>query len=165
MITQIYQLYFQELLYYTTGMTSNRSEAEDIVQESFLRALEHSDTFDSMENKQCRAWLYKTARNIFIDRMRRKNTVSDAAEEGITEEDFTRVEVLQLCGELPEEERRLFIQRYFEGYDATRLGKMYGVPPSTIRAKLASARRKLRRKYPELEPAAKEKNTNRKTNY
>ena len=57
---------------------------------------------------------------------------------------------MQLCSELPEEERILFLKRYFEGYDSTQLSDMYGIPPSTVRYRLSSARRKLRLKYPEL---------------
>ena len=35
---------------------------------------------------------------------------------------------MQLCSELPDEERILFLKRYFEGYDSTQLSAMYGIP-------------------------------------
>ena len=59
------------------------------------------------------------------------------------EEDMTRAAVQQLVSRLPESERALFSLRYFAGYNATELGDMFNLPPSTVRARLASARRKL----------------------
>ena len=150
MITQIYQLFFQELVHYAAGMTGDKSSAEDNVQEAFLRAMEHADILDGMDKHQCRAWLYKTARNIFIDRVRREAALPETGVKEGTEDDLSQVEVMQICSELPEEERTLFVKRYFEGYDSTQLSAMYGLSPSTVHYRLSSARRRLRLKYPEL---------------
>ena len=59
------------------------------------------------------------------------------------EEDFGQVAVGQLVDRLPESERALFALRYFEGYNATELGDLFDLPPSTVRARLASARKKM----------------------
>ena len=150
MITQIYQLFFQELVHYAAGMTGDKSSAEDIVQETFLRALEHADVLNDLDKHQCRAWLYKTARNFFIDRVRREAACPERGVKEETEDDLSRIEVMQLCSELPDEERPLFLKRYFEGYDSTQLSAMYGIPASTVRYRLSNARRRLRLKYPEL---------------
>lgn len=150
MIALLYECYFKELLYYASRMTTQRSAAEDLVQETFMRALEHSAQLQGLDQKQCRAWLYRTVRNLFIDKIRKEAAMPLSEEKTTTEEDFTGVEVEQICGLLEAEERELFMKRYFEGYDATRLGEMYDMPPSTVRAKLAGARKKLRTAYPEL---------------
>lgn len=73
MIAKIYQLFFQELIRYVTKMTCDKAAAEDIVQETFLRAMEHAVILDDMDERQCRSWLYKTSRNIFIDKVRRRH--------------------------------------------------------------------------------------------
>lgn len=151
MIAKIYQLFFQELIRYVTKMTCDKAAAEDIVQETFLRAMEHAEILDDMDERQCRSWLYKTSRNIFIDKVRRESAYPEAEEKTETQDDLSQIEVRQLCEKLPEEERILFIKRYFEGFDSTQLSAMYKLPPSTIRSRLASARRKLRMYYPELE--------------
>ena len=150
MITQIYQLFFQELVHYAAGMTGDKSSAEDIVQETFLRALEYTEVLNDLDKHQCRAWLYKTARNLFIDRVRREAACPERGVKEETEDDLSRIEVMQLCSELPDEERTLFLKRYFEGYDSTQLSAMYGIPASTVRYRLSNARRRLRLKYPEL---------------
>ena len=59
------------------------------------------------------------------------------------EEDLTQTAVRQLVNRLPESERALFSLRYFAGYNATELGNMFGLSPSTVRARLAAARRRL----------------------
>ena len=41
--------------------------------------------------------------------------------------------------------------RYFEGYNATELGELFSLPPSTVRARLASARKRLSGWYQELD--------------
>ena len=145
------QRYAREILETTVDQIKVIScAAEDIVQETFLRALEHADVLNDLDKHQCRAWLYKTARNLFIDRVRREAARPEAGVKEETEDDLSQIEVMQLCSELPEEERILFLKRYFEGYDSTQLSDMYGIPPSTVRYRLSSARRKLRLKYPEL---------------
>ena len=86
MIAKIYQLFFQELIRYVTKMTCDKAAAEDIVQETFLRAMEHAVILDDMDERQCRSWLYKTSRNIFIDKVRRESACPEAEEKTETQE-------------------------------------------------------------------------------
>jgi len=51
-------------------LAHNRTEAEDLVQETWLRALRHFDQFDPGSN--CRAWLLTILRNAFLNRLRRE---------------------------------------------------------------------------------------------
>jgi len=51
-------------------LTHNRAEAEDLVQETWLRAIRHFDQFDPGSN--CRAWLLTILRNAFLNRLRRE---------------------------------------------------------------------------------------------
>jgi RNA polymerase sigma-70 factor, ECF subfamily len=45
-------------------LTRNRSDAEDLVQETYLRALAHRDQYTPGTN--CRAWLFTICRNVFV---------------------------------------------------------------------------------------------------
>ena len=96
MIAKIYQLFFQELIRYVTKMTCDKAAAEDIVQETFLRAMEHAVILDDMDERQCRSWLYKTSRNIFIDKVRRESACPEAEEKTETQDDLSQIEVRQL---------------------------------------------------------------------
>lgn len=57
--------------------------------------------------------------------------------------DFAEAEARRLLELLPPAEQELFRKRYLEGYTAAELGKMYGLPPATVRTRLAKARRYL----------------------
>lgn len=143
----IYGTYHRELLAYCQAMTKNRPSAEDLVQETYLRALTHWDDVEFLSRSQCRSWLYRTARNVYIDQLRaRARETLDEDSLALTpfEEDLTGAAVLQLIGRLPDGERTLFTMRYFEGYNARELGELFELPAATVRSRLASARRRLR---------------------
>lgn len=149
MVEALYTQFQEDLLRFCVSLTGARSAAEDLVQEAFLRALTHLEDLESLSQGQRRAWLYKTARNLQIDRVRKQAREVSGSEEVMAlvpfEEDLTQVAVRQMVERLPEEERPLFAMRYFEGYNAAELGEIFGLAPSTVRSRLASARRKLLR--------------------
>jgi len=65
----------------------------------------------------------------------------------VQEDDLSEVIVMQLLNQLPDEERTLFLMRYMQGYNSTELGEMFDLPPSTVRARLLSARKKITKIY------------------
>lgn len=150
MVEQIYQKYLKELTGWCTSMTCNRAKAEDLVQEAFLRALDHEDLFRNMSEQQCRAWMYRTIKNLYYDRLRRERF--ETAEEELPERveepcEYEELEQKELLAKLPEEERMLFAMRYMEGYNSRELGEIFSMPPATVRMKLASARKKLQKEW------------------
>lgn len=158
MVEEMYQLYYWELLRYMRRNTSSEAEAEDIVQETFLRALQHEDQIDTMERASCRAWLYRTAKNVQIDRIRHVQAEPEPEEMEWAADDLTRTEVLEICGKLEEGVQKLFWLRYFEGYNASELGRMFKMKPSTVRAKLLGARKTLASFYPEFNQKGRNEN-------
>lgn len=147
-LEDIYGAFYRDLLAYCQAMTKNRSSAEDLVQETYLRALTHREDVESLSRGQCRSWLYKTARNVYIDQLRKLSRETPEEEDKLAlasfEEDLTQAAVLQLVGRLPDTERTLFSMRYFEGYNARELGELFELPAATVRSRLASAKRRLR---------------------
>ena len=147
-VQELYTKFYRELLAYCKAMTKNLSSAEDLVQETFLKAFTHWTDVEDLSIGQRRAWLYKTARNLFIDQTRKQSRETPAEEETLAlaafEEDLSRAAVTQLIARLPDTERSLFTMRYFEGYNATELGELFALPPATVRSRLASAKRRLR---------------------
>lgn len=149
MIDLLYSKYYNELLRYCISLSHDYAFAEDIVHEAYLRALANADILNELTEEKCRAWLYKTAKNIFIDHARRMSKKSGTVDEPVSEDDYSSVIVQMMCRHLPENERTLFLLRYLKGYNSTELGDMFGIPPSTVRARLASARARLRKCYNE----------------
>lgn len=148
-LEELYEKYYQELVRVCISLAQDRSAAEDLAQETFLRALTHLGELLDMRPEQKRAWLRKTARNLWIDSYRKHSREIFPGEEELElvsfEEDFTKGEVEQLLCCLPPEEGPLFRMRYFEGYNATELGEIFDLPPGTVRSRLSSARRKLKK--------------------
>lgn len=69
LIRSLYAEHGRSLLAYATRLTGDRAAAEDVVQETLLRAWKHSD--DLIEGKgSVRGWLLTVARNIVTDRAR-----------------------------------------------------------------------------------------------
>ena len=147
-IENLYGKFHKDLLSYCTAMTKNRSSAEDLVQETYLRAFTHWDDVEDLSTNQCRAWLYKTARNLFIDQVRKQSRETPSDEEQLAlasfEEDLSEAAVAQLIGRLPDKEKSIFYLRYFEGYNSKDLGELFALPSATIRSRLVSAKRRLR---------------------
>ena len=153
MVEELYTDFYEQLLGWCTALVHSRAAAEDLVQETFLRAMGHLGDLEVLGRVQRRAWLYRTAKNLLIDRSRRQARETCVEEEQLAltpfEEDLSAVAVGQLIARLPETERTLFSMRAFAGYNATELGKLFHLSPSTVRSRLASARRKLIRWYQE----------------
>lgn len=67
---EIYTLYFNDVFLYACGLTSDREMAQEITQETFVKALKAIDSFDG--TKDIRAWLFTIAKNTCIDHYRRQ---------------------------------------------------------------------------------------------
>lgn len=147
MVERLYTTFYDGLLYYCVSLARERAAAEDLVQETFLRAMIHLEDLQDLEERQQRAWLYQTAKHLYIDRVRKLAREECVEQERLDlsafEEDLTKLAVGQLIGRLPEGERALFSMRYFQGYNAAELGNIFGLPPSTVRSRLSAARRHL----------------------
>ena len=150
MIQDLYERHFEELRRYCLQLSRSGDVAFDLVQETFLKALEREELLLSLSPEQQRAWLYKAARNLFLDGVRRsallqrkQNLLLDEEEQ--MESGFSRTETELLLLRLPAEDRTLFRLRYLEGYSAVELAEMFNMPPATVRTRLLRARLSLKK--------------------
>ena len=139
----LYAACYGQIEAFALSLTRERAAAEDVAQETFLRAYAHYEELSELSPAQRRAWLYRTAKNLFIDLARKQKRMAALEEERGAEDDLSAFEVRALGARLPEGERELFRLRYFEGWNATELGERFGLPASTVRARLLSARKRL----------------------
>ena len=146
MIEGLNSTYYKELLGWCKSMTQDTQQAEDLVQEAFLRAIDHTMLLESLKEKQRRSWMYQTIKNLYIDKLRHtsfETMVEEIPEAAAETDEFSKISYEQAILQLPKEEQELFIMQY-QGYDSTELGRIFGMPAGTIRAKLSSARKRLR---------------------
>lgn len=148
MIEHLYETYHLELVNWCQLMTNNFQTAEELVQEAFLRAMVHENLLETLNEKQCRSWLYRTIKNLYVDRIRhehREMIVEDLPEDKKESEEIRAVEWENLLDSLPDLERLLFTMRYLEGYTSNQIGEMLSLPAGTVRFKLSLARKYLRK--------------------
>jgi RNA polymerase sigma-70 factor (ECF subfamily) len=136
-------------------LTRNGRDAEDVVQEAFLRALKHFDTF---KGGDARPWLLKIVRNTYYTWIHR-NRLTDAMspfdeEEDIHISDAPNPEMLLLketdkqlvrraLRELPTEFLEVIVLREFEELSYKQIADTVQVPVGTVMSRLARARGRL----------------------
>jgi RNA polymerase sigma-70 factor (ECF subfamily) len=143
-IVRLWEEYGGELTGYLRKIARNAGDAEDISSEVFLRALKYQDLLAVMTKKQCRLWLYTTAKRIVIDLAckKRLNSRVQLVPEQI-EDDLSGAAVSQVIGLLPDDLQDIFVMRYFSDLDSTQIGQQLGLSPATVRTHLRKARKLL----------------------
>lgn len=147
---ELYETHYLELLRYAVGACRSQEWAEDLAQEVFLRALQNADTLEDLGSNQCRAWLFRTLKNLLCDQYRRAARETAYAETlqeeaAALEEGYGQTENGLLLAKLSEQDRVLFHMRYLEGYNATELAQIFHIPAGTIRARLSRSRAYLKK--------------------
>lgn len=147
MIEELYRRYHQELLGWCQNMTGNRQTAEELVQEAFLRAILHESLLEDLKEYQCRSWLYRTIKNLYVDRLR--HTSKEMIPEEMPEvhgnpQEMDTIEWEMLLDSLPDVEGVIFNMRHMEGYNSKQIGEILSLPPGTVRSKLSLARKHIK---------------------
>jgi RNA polymerase sigma-70 factor (ECF subfamily) len=148
------------VLSYVNSLLKDRYLAEDVVQETMLRAWQHCDQF-SPEKGSVRGWLMKVAHNIAMDKVRmRRSRPTEVAEDsapeaGVTEDHsdaaLTALQVQHALARLSPAHRDVLDQIYLKGCTAREAAARLGIPEGTVFSRAYYALRILRR---DLDPAA-----------
>ena len=131
----------------------NSADAEDAVQEAFMRVLRHRDTLDEVRDH--RVWLIRIVWNIVLDRKRRAKTrpetddVAELARElpcgGLSAEEIAsaaqhHAKVLGCVEKLPAKERQVLMLSAFEELSSVEIAEVLGITESSVRSRLFRAR-------------------------
>lgn len=156
-LEDIYKLYSKSLYYFLWKMSGSAHMAEDLMQETFVRATISLHTYDGEE---ARAWLFKVARNIYIDEWRKRKrrqaipllNLFYSPEEmispyGLPEETILRQEtsgdLAELLGFLPEQYRSILYLREVEQFTYAEIQETMGLTEDQVKVNLYRARKKL----------------------
>ena len=123
--------------------TKSRTDAEDIVQEVFIRLLRYKKTFDSEEH--LKAWLIRVTINRTVSLLtcaHRKRNVP--LQESLSTSMREESPVLEAVEKLPQKYRTLVHLFYFENYKLQEISQILGIKESTLRSQLFRARDLLR---------------------
>ena len=135
--------------------TADRGHAEDLVQETMLRAWRHFTLLAKRDVNGQRAWLLTALRHRAIEEWRRQETRAVSEGAAGTSEGPTilpielGLDVAKALSRLPDVERELVVLRYFHQLNSRDIGEVLGMPEGTVRRKLAEIRAALAKQLDE----------------
>jgi RNA polymerase sigma-70 factor, ECF subfamily len=152
LVRSLYEEHGRALLAYATRLTNDRAAAEDIVQETLLRAWKHPEVLVNGRGS-VRGWLLTVARNLVTDRARARAVRPTEVPESPTTPPIERdhaegvvdsIVVLEALDKLSGPHRDVLVELYFRGRTVTEAASVLGIPPGTVKSRSHHALRALR---------------------
>ena len=150
---RLVETYYERLYRWLYHLTRDRHTAEDLTQESFLKAFAALGTFQAGSN--FRAWLFRIAHNSFINLRRAAKRQREKLPENLPDREPGPVEraehaeeralLAQAVTRLPPEFRAAFLLRVEEGLSFRQIATVLGLTEETARWRVFKARQKLLR--------------------
>jgi RNA polymerase sigma-70 factor (ECF subfamily) len=152
LVHAVYQEHGRALLAYATRLIGDRAAAEDVVQETLIRAWRHPEVLTNGKGST-RGWLLTVARNLVTDRIRAKASrpqeVPESPETPPVSGDHAdqvaaSVTVLRAMDTLSEDHRGVLNEIYFHGRSLAEAASALGIPAGTVKSRSYYALRALR---------------------
>ena len=152
-IETIWQTYSTCLLTFIRSRVANDDEAEDLLQEVFLRVHRHLCCSDDWQRPQ--AWFYQIARNLIIDHYRSRRPLVELSDDlpaadfdlEQSTDDFEAqlsIALKDTVLDLPEPYREALIRTEFDGLSLQQLADQLGISLPAVKSRVQRARQKLR---------------------
>lgn len=157
---EIVKRYEKKLFSYIYRLVGNREEAEDILQNVFVKAYRNIKTFDI--ERKFSSWIYRIAHNEAINFLKKRNkrkliswedisTSKDKMETKSAERspgdiwirEESRLQIKKALGYLPEKYQKVLLLRYFSEKSYEEIGKAIGSPVNTVGTLISRAKKKM----------------------
>lgn len=163
----LYDEHAAALWRYALRLTGDAARAEDVVQETLLRAWRHPEV-TADPDRSARAWLYTVARNLVIDERRSARfrneaatpdlvKVSDSVTAGTAgagpdevDTALDRLLISTALSELSEDHRAVIRRAYYQGWSTAQIAADLGIAEGTVKSRLHYAVRALRLNLQEM---------------
>jgi len=156
-LDELYRRYVKSLYYYLYQLCGSASLAEDLTQETFVRATIH---IHSYRDEEARAWLFKVARNVYLDEWRKQQRFrkipilslfmgreDSISPYGLPEESLLEKELAQqledLLQYLPENYRSIIYLREYEQFSYAEIMDALQMTENQVKVMLHRARKRL----------------------
>ena len=153
---QLYSEYFPRVYRYLLSLCSDPSLAEELAQDTFYRAIEHSGSFRG----ECRlsVWLCQIAKNCWLSHMRKEKRRAshddageaadpDSVEESLIQKD-SAFQIHRRLHALPEPYREVFSLRVFAELSFAQIGGLFGKSDAWARVVYYRAKQKIKENLP-----------------
>ena len=153
LMQQLHDEHASALWGYCLRLTAgDRARAEDVVQETLLRAWRNFPALDESHGS-VRAWLFRVSRNIVIDEWRTKRSQSEVSvaevpdsrgEPDRTDQVLLSWVVADALAGLSEEHKAVLLECYYRGQTVAEASRKLGIPEGTVKSRTHYALRALR---------------------
>jgi RNA polymerase sigma-70 factor (ECF subfamily) len=152
LIQQLHDEHAAALWGFCLHLTSDPVRAEDVVQETLLRAWTHYEALDEARGS-VRSWLFTVARNIVIDEWRSKRFQNERATDQLPEpgDPVDQTDALlqswvvaDAITQLSNEHKAVLLECYYRGRSVAEAARRLGVPEGTVKSRTHYALRALR---------------------
>jgi RNA polymerase sigma-70 factor (ECF subfamily) len=141
---EFYTASFRRLTNQVFAMIGDRDEAQECVQEAFVRAWAHRRTLSKAEHPE--AWVRTTAYRLAVSRWRRTSRGRKAPDRAVSPQldapavDESHVALVAALRQLPEAQRRALVLHHIADLSVQAVADEVGVPEGTIKARLSRGR-------------------------
>ena len=159
-MSQLYQMYVEELSSVCYRYVPSDEDAKDVLQNSFVKIFTSMATFEYRDEPSFRAWLVKIVVNEalhFLQERKRlqftdlhEATLLQTSDEEPETEHITADELHQLISELPDGYRTVLNLYVFEGYSHKKIAELLGIKEATSASQLYYAKQRLSRSIMKL---------------
>ena len=150
---QLYLTYREPMVHYATKVMGRNTDAEDIVDEAFMRIVNHMDGVGDIDSHKTKSFIVTIVRNICIDYLRaekKEDHISYDEEYDIYYQPNKRIqynlEEIELSAlvdkikELPQIYSDVIMMKFYHGYNDREISNMLGLAYSTVRKRIGRAR-------------------------
>lgn len=145
----------KNLTYYALKLTANMDDANDLLQDTLLKAFTYKDKF--VERATLKSWMFTIMKNIFINNYRRNvrktsvmgkvkqvhtTNVRENLKKSEPESNYNFDEIKDTINQLPDEYRIPF-QMFYDGYKYKEISETLEMPTGTVKSRIFYARKRL----------------------
>ncbi len=161
---ELYENYRSALFSFAYYLTRNRSEAEDLFQEAWLRIVKHLP--EKVNMKSLKSWMFTIVTNLHRDTLRKKRVRSlfllhkhreadvepddgsaerpNGSRDEVYHSDLGR-DIDRALRQLPERQRQVFVLKEISGFKQVEICDIMGIPIGTVKSLMHRAVRRLQR--------------------
>lgn len=157
-LKELYKRYERLLFSLAMKVLSNSQEAEEVVQDVWLKVWNKSELFDPRKQKKFSSWIIRVCFNTALDKLKKRKVdyyldienLDDIPNCGVNLDREMDLQTLKFCvkqalQKLPEEQRLIIELIYFQGYSQAEVAEHMGIPLGTVKSRTRLAMTKIKR--------------------